>query len=325
MSSYKPRRPPKLLEQLRDRIRLRQYSLRTEHCYVQWVRRFILFHDKRHPRDLGAAEVEAFLTHLAVDLRVAASTQNQALSAVLFLYREVLELELPWLEDVVRAKKPIRVPVVLTRQEVARVLAALSGQNRLLAGLMYGAGLRIMETVRLRVKDLDFEYRQITVREGKGRKDRVAPLPDCLAGELRAQLEIVRALHESDLEAGFGAVYMPGALWRKYPGEARAFGWQWLFPARDLSVDPVSGWRRRHHVSEKPVQKAVKRAVVLAGIDKHATCHTLRHSFATHLLEFGADIRTVQELLGHKDVRTTQIYTHVVQRGGSASLSPLDR
>lgn len=317
--------PPRLLDQVREAIRLRHYSIRTEQAYTDWIKRFILFHGKRHPREMGAAEVERFLTHLAVEGRVAASTQNQALSALLFLYREVLKVDLPWLGEMTRAKRPGRLPVVLTVEEVRRVLARIDGQQGLMADLLYGAGLRLLECVRLRVKDLDFEMRQITVRDGKGEKDRMTMLPQSVLEPLRAHLEKVKVLHAHDLEEGFGEVYLPYALDRKYPDASREWGWQYVFPAAGRSVDPRSGKERRHHVDEQTLQRAMKKAVRAAGLTKPASCHTLRHSFATHLLQSGYDIRTVQELLGHQDVATTMIYTHVLNRGGSGVISPLDR
>ncbi|MCM8620250.1 MAG: integron integrase [Candidatus Accumulibacter sp.] len=317
--------PPRLLDQVREAIRLRHYSIRTEQAYTDWIKRFILFHGKRHPREMGAAEVERFLTHLAVEGRVAASTQNQALSALLFLYREVLKVDLPWLGEMTRAKRPGRLPVVLTVEEVRRVLARIDGQQGLMADLLYGAGLRLLECVRLRVKDLDFEMRQITVRDGKGEKDRMTMLPQSVLEPLRAHLEKVKVLHAQDLEEGFGEVYLPYALDRKYPDASREWGWQYVFPAAGRSVDPRSGQVRRHHVDEQTLQRAMKKAVRAAGLTKPASCHTLRHSFATHLLQSGYDIRTVQELLGHQDVATTMIYTHVLNRGGSGVISPLDR
>lgn len=317
--------PPRLLDQVREAIRLRHYSIRTEQAYTDWIKRFILFHGKRHPREMGAAEVERFLTHLAVEGRVAASTQNQALSALLFLYREVLKVDLPWLGEMTRAKRPGRLPVVLTVEEVRRVLARIDGQQGLMADLLYGAGLRLLECVRLRVKDLDFEMRQITVRDGKGEKDRVTMLPQSVLEPLRAHLEKVKVLHAHDLEEGFGEVYLPYALDRKSPDASREWGWQYVFPAAGRSVDPRSGKERRHHVDEQTLQRAMKKAVRAAGLTKPASCHTLRHSFATHLLQSGYDIRTVQELLGHQDVATTMIYTHVLNRGGRGVISPLDR
>jgi integron integrase len=314
----------RLLDQLRNKIRLKHYSIRTEHAYVDWVRRFILFHGKRHPRDLGAEHVEAFLTSLAVEGRVAASTQNQAKSAILFLYREVLSAELPWLDNVEPAKSPHRLPVILTPDEVEAVLGRMHGTPALIARLAYGTGMRIMECLRLRVKDLDFKRREIVVREGKGAKDRVTMLPQRLVEPFNAHLARVRHLHEDDLQAGAGEVYLPYALERKYPSAGRQWGWQYVFPSIKLSTDPRSGALRRHHADPKPVQRAMQQALRRAGIAKPATLHTLRHSFATHLLEAGYDIRTVQELLGHADVSTTMIYTHVLNRGGRGVLSPLD-
>ena len=316
---------PRLLDQVRGRMRVKHYSLRTEQAYVGWIRRFIMANGKRHPRDLGGPEVEAFLTRLATERNVAAGTQNQALAALLFLYRDVLRQDLPWMNTVVRAKRPRRVPVVLTRIEVQRLLAQLDGREWLMAGLLYGSGMRLMECLRLRVKDLDFQRREIIVRAGKGDKDRHVPMPGALVPALHQQLAAVRLLHTADLDGGFGAVYLPHALDRKYPRAAREWGWQYVFPASQRSRDPRSGEVRRHHLDEKVLQRAVQRARRSAGIVKPATCHTLRHSFATHLIESGYDIRTVQELLGHKDVSTTQIYTHVLNRGGHGVLSPLDR
>lgn len=315
--------PKKLLDQVRDALHLKHYSIRTENSYVDWIRRFILFHGKRHPNEMGAPEVEAFLTHLAVKENVAASTQNQALSALLFLYREVLKKDLGPI-GALRAKKPKRLPTVLTKEEVRRVLDHLSGTHRLMAQLLYGSGLRLMECVRLRVKDLDFAQRAIIVRDGKGAEDRVTMLPDSLIAPLQEHLQRVKRLHEEDLAKGHGAVYLPHALERKYPNANREWAWQYVFPSDQLSVDPRSGTVRRHHLDESGLQKAVRQAAKRAGIPKPVTPHTFRHSFATHLLEAGYDIRTVQELLGHKDVRTTMIYTHVLQRGGLAVRSPLD-
>lgn len=315
---------PKLLEQVRRRLRVGHYSLRTEQTYIPWIKRYILFHGKRHPRDMGKTEIEAFLTHLAVDRHVSAATQNQALNAILFLYRSVLEIEMDWMTDVVRAKRNPRIPVVMSVAEVRRVLAHLTGVNGLMASLLYGSGLRLMEAVRLRVKDVDFDYRQIVVRDGKGAKDRVTPLPDRAVEPLRQQIAHVKALHDQDREAGYGEVYLPNALAAKYANAASELAWQYVFASEQLSRDPRSGKTRRHHVSEKGLQRAVKNAVRAAEVHKKASCHTFRHSFATHLLERGNDIRTVQELLGHKDVRTTMIYTHVLKRGGHGVVSPLD-
>lgn len=316
---------PKLLDQVRGKIRLKHYSLRTEQTYVDWIKRFILFHGKRHPKEMGAAEVEAFLTHLAVAGKVAASTQNQAKSALLFLYKEVLGSELPWLDNVERAKTPKRLPVVLTRDEVQAVLSRLEGTHWLIVSLLYGSGLRIMEGVRLRVKDVDLSRREILVRDGKGFKDRVTMLPESLVNPLKAHLQRVKGLHDQDLAAGFGNVHLPYALEKKYPNAMREWAWQYVFPSANLAVDPRSGETRRHHLQDQAVQRAVKQAVRSAGLAKPATPHTFRHSFATHLLEGGYDIRTVQELLGHSDVSTTMIYTHVLNRGGRGVESPLDR
>ena len=316
---------PKLLEQVRAKLRVKHYSIRTERAYLDWIRRFILFHGKKHPAEMGAPQVEAFLSHLAVEGNVAASTQNQAKSALLFLYREVLGVHLPWLENVAKAKTPQRLPVVLTIGEVKSVLDRLEGTLWLMASLLYGSGLRLMECVRLRVKDVDFEMHQLMVRDGKGAKDRVTMLPAALVEPLKAHLARVKRLHEEDIAAGYGEAYLPNALARKYPGAGRSWGWQYVFPSRNLSVDPRSGVTRRHHADEKALQRAMKRAVAAAGINKPATPHALRHSFATHLLQSGYDIRTVQELLGHSDVSTTMIYTHVLNRGGRGVASPLDR
>jgi integron integrase len=320
--SAAPRRS-QFLETVKAAIRVRHYSLRTEHTYLEWIVRFIRFHHHRHPREMGEAEVGAFLSYLAVDLRVAASTQNQALNALNFLYKAVLERPLGELHGVVRAKRPQRLPVVLTQDEVRRLLREVDGSHWLVACLLYGSGLRLMEATRLRVKDLDFHHRAMVVRDGKGGKDRVVTLPDELFVPLRRHLQAVKLVHEKDLGDGFGEVYLPRALARKYPSAARQWAWQYVFPARRRSVDPRGGGKRRHHIDESAVQRAIKHAVRKAGIEKPASCHTLRHSFATHLLERGMDIRTVQEQLGHKDVRTTQIYTHILNRGGNAVLSPL--
>ncbi|MGB7651306.1 MAG: integron integrase [Gallionella sp.] len=317
--------PPKLLDQVRDKIRVKHYSIRTETQYVQWIKRFIFFHDKRHPKEMGAGEVEAFLTHLAVAGNVSASTQNQALSALLFLYREVLGIELPWLDEVVRAKKPQRLPSVLTRAEVTLVLERMEGVYGLMARLLYGTGMRLMEACRLRVKDVDFGQREILIREGKGAKDRVTMLPDTLVQPLQAFLAKRRLLYEDDLAKSMAEVFLPDALARKYPNAANDWAWQYVFPSGSYSVDPRSGRERRHHIDEKLLQRAMKKAVGLSGITKLATPHTLRHSFATHLLQSGYDIRTVQELLGHSDVSTTMIYTHVLNKGGKGVVSPLDR
>jgi integron integrase len=316
---------PKLLDQVRSRCRRLGYSVRTERAYASWIRRFVLFNGKRHPRELGSHDVEKFLTDLAVRGNVAASTQNQALSAILFLYREILGLELPWMENVTRAKRPQRLPVVLSRAEVDRLLTMIDAEVWLMAALLYGSGMRLMECMRLRVKDVDFERRQITVRNGKGGKDRQVPLPESVRDRLKTAIERVRILHAQDVSEGHGMVWLPNALARKYPKADLEFAWQYVFPARSLSVDPRSGITRRHHVDEAILQRAIKAARFKAGIDKPVTPHVLRHSFATHLLEFGADLRTIQMLLGHKDVATTQIYTHVLNRGAGGVLSPLDR
>jgi len=316
---------PKLLDKVRDKMRVKHYSIRTEGTYIGWIKRYIFFHDKRHPKDMGAEEIEAFLTHLAVAGKVSASTQNLAKSSLLFLYREVLEIQLPWLDNITQAKAPKRLPVVLTVAEVQAVLSRLSGSHALIASLLYGGGMRLMEAVRLRVKDVDFARREILVREGKGFKDRVTMLPEAVIAALKAHLVKVKALHEEDLAQGFGEVYLPFALDKKYPKAGREWGWQYVFPSKNLSVDPRSGKTRRHHLDEKGVQRAVKQAVRDAELTKPATPHSLRHSFATHLLQSGYDIRTVQELLGHSDVSTTMIYTHVLNKGGKGVVSPLDR
>lgn len=316
--------PPKLLEQVVTRMRVKYYSLRTEKSYVDWIKRYIWHHGKRHPKDLGAAEVEAFLSHLAVTRNVSASTQNQAKSALLFLYKEVLGVQLPWLDNVTQAKAPKRLPVVLTKDEVQALLNRLDGTMWLLVSLLYGSGLRLMECLRLRVKDVDLARCEILVREGKGFKDRVTMLPKSLVEPLKQHLVKVKALHQEDLAAGHGEVFMPMALNRKYPNGGKDWSWQYVFPSIKLSVDPLSKVIRRHHADEKTVQRAMKKVLHLASITKLATPHTLRHSFATHLLEGGYDIRTVQELLGHSDVATTMIYTHVLNRGGQGVASPLD-
>ena len=317
--------PPKLLDRVRWHLRAKHYSIRTEEAYTDWIRRFILFHRKRHPIDMGEQEIAAFLTHLAVDRHVAASTQNQALSALLFLYQEVLGRKLDFIGNVERVRRPAKLPVVFTREEAQAVLARLKGDYRIMAGLLYGSGLRLMECARLRVKDVDFGYNRITVRDGKGLRERVALLPNQVRPELRAHIERVKQLHRQDLARGGGKVYLPFGLRRKYPSAERAWAWQYVFPAAKISVDPRSHETRRHHVQEKNLQNAVKMAIRQAGIAKAASCHTFRHSFATHLLENGYDIRTVQELLGHKDVSTTMIYTHVLNKPGLGVRSPLDQ
>lgn len=316
---------PKLLDQVREQIRLRHYSIRTETVYLEWVRRFIRFHKYRHPQEMGAAEVEAFLSDLAVRRDVSASTQNQALSAILFLYKQVLRIELPWMDGVIRARRSQRLPVVLTRDEVTSVLAQLDGTLWLVASLLYGTGMRLMEVLRLRVKDVEFSRFEILVRDGKGQKDRVTMLPRRLAAPLQQHLERVQVLHDQDLREGYGRANLPHALARKYPNAAAEWGWQFVFPSISRSKDPRSNGIFRHHLHEKTIQRAIRNAVRRVGLIKPATPHTLRHSFATHLLESGQDIRTVQELLGHADVKTTQIYTHVLNRGGLGVVSPLDR
>ncbi len=318
-------RPKKLLEQVQDTIRLKHYSYRTEQTYLQWIRRFILFHHKQHPKDLGVKDIEAFLTYLAVEQNVAASTQNQALCALLFLYRHVLKQPLEEPIEAMRAKPSRYLPSVLTRTEVRAIMSHLSGIPKLVIQLLYGSGLRLNEGLRLRVKDIDFGQRQIVVRDVKGNESRVTMLPSRLVEPLQTHLQQVRQLHQRDLAQGYGSVYLPFALERKYPYADRSWIWQFVFPSPSRSRDPRSNVIRRHHWHESGVQKALKRAVHMAGIQKRVGCHTFRHSFATHLLEDGYDIRTVQELLGHKDVKTTMIYTHVLKRGGCGVLSPLDR
>jgi integron integrase len=320
-----PGRTPRLLDQVREAIRVRHYSLRTEEAYVDWIRRFILFHQKRHPREMGAVEINQFLTHLAVQGEVSASTQNQAFCALLFLYQAVLEVDPGRIEGVVRAQRPHRLPVVLTRVEVQQVLAHLEGTAHLVVLLLYGAGLRLLEALRLRVKDLEFGRGELLVREGKGDKDRVTMLPAVARHPLLVHLDGVRQLHERDLAEGYGRVYLPHALERKYPHADREWGWQYVFPAASRSRDPRSGVIRRHHLHETMIQRAVKDGVRRARLTKPATPHTFRHAFATHLLEDGYDIRTVQELLGHASVETTMVYTHVLNRGGRAVRSPADR
>ena len=317
--------PPRLLDALRERIRLLHYSLRTERAYVQWARRFIRHHGMRHPRELGETQVTAFLGSLATVGNVSASTQNQALAAILFLYKEVMGIELAWLENIPRAKRRRRLPSVLTAAEARSVLELMTGTHALMARLLYGTGMRLMECLRLRVKDLELERREILIREGKGGKDRVTVLPSALVGPLQEHLVRVRALFDRDRASSVPGVELPGALSRKYPNAGRLWAWQWVFPQRSLSVDPRSRIRRRHHAFGQTLQRAIKRAVHEAGIVKPVSTHTFRHSFATHLMQAGYDIRTVQELLGHKDVSTTMIYTHVLNRGGRGVVSPLDR
>jgi integron integrase len=314
-----------LIEQVRERIRYRHYSYRTEQAYVEWVKRFVRFHGLRHPREMGREAIEAFLNHLAVERNVATSTHNQALSALLFLYGQVLGVELPWLGDIERPKRPPRRPVVLTLEEVRRVLAHLDGSNQLMGRLLYGTGMRLMECVRLRVKDLDLARSEIVVRDSKGGRDRITMVPRALRADLRDQLARARVFWQHDRSRGAPGVELPAALGRKYPKGADAWSWFWVFPSDAFSRDPRTGIDRRHHMHEEKLQRAIKRAVHASCIVKPATAHTLRHSFATHLLESGYDIRTVQELLGHRDVSTTMIYTHVLNRGGRAVVSPLDR
>jgi integron integrase len=318
-------REPRLLDRLRQEIRVRHYSIRTERSYVDWVRRFIVFHGKRHPGEMGEQEVAAFLSHMAVERQVAAATQAQARSAILFLYKEVLKIQLPWLDEVVAAKTPRRLPMVLTVSEVRHLLDQMSGSAGLVAALLYGTGMRLLEGLRLRVKDVEFQRREITVRDGKGGKDRVTVLPENLILPLQQQLSKARALHQRDLDEGFGDVKLPGALEVKYPAAPRAWGWQWVFPSGNRSQDPRTGRTHRHHLHEASVQKAVAVAASRAGIVKPCSPHILRHSFATHMLHAGYDIRTVQELLGHSDVSTTMIYTHVMNKGGLGVRSPLDQ
>jgi integron integrase len=317
--------PPRLLNLVRQAVRVRHYSIRTESAYVDWIRRYIIFHGKRHPSQLGAVEVTAFLTHLAVERNVSPATQGQAKSALLFLYRHVLELNMPWLDEVISTKERRRLPVVLTTQEVRKLLLEVSGTTGLIIALLYGTGMRLIEGLRLRVQDVAIERREIVVRHGKGGKDRVTMLPENLVLPLQAQLSSTQALHDRDLADGYGEVWLPDALDVKYPGAARQWGWQWIFPSPARSVDPRSGLLRRHHFNEASVQKVVALAARRAGIVKPCSPHILRHSFATHLLQAGYDIRTVQELLGHSDVSTTMIYTHVLNRGGRGVRSPLDQ
>jgi len=319
--------PPKLLDQVREKIRYKHYSLSTENTYISWIRQYILFNEKRHPSEMGAAEVEAFLTYLATTRHVSSSTQNQALSAILFLYREVLALDLPWLDNFERSKKPRRLPVVLTTLEVQALLRESDKAPApigLIIKLLYGTGMRLMEAVRLRVKDVELSRKEIIIRDGKGGKDRVTMLPESLVEPIRAQLAMRHAWHDQDIASGKVGVWLPDALAVKYPKAHQEWGWQYVFAAKNYSIDPRTQVERRHHVEEKQVQRYVKRAAERAGIFKPTSPHTLRHSFATHLLQVGYDIRTVQELLGHSDVSTTMIYTHVLNKGGRGVASPLD-
>ena len=319
-----PVNPPRLMEQVRTTIRLRGMSYETEKAYSDWIKRYILFHGKRHPKEMNAPEIRGFLAHLVNDRNVAPSTQNQALHALLFLYREVLQIALPLIGDLKPAKKSPRAPVVFTREEVEAILSRMVGTKKMMASLLYGTGMRLIELLRLRVKDLDFQRNQIAIRQGKGGKDRVTMLPRSLKELLREHLVKVKQAHEIDLREGFGNVELPYALERKYPQAAREWKWQYVFPAPKRSIDPRSGVERRHHLDPSVLQKAVKEAIRQASLTKPGNCHTFRHSFATHLLEAGHDIRTVQELLGHADVSTTMIYTHVLNRGGLGVCSPLD-
>ncbi len=315
---------PRLLDQVRSLIRVKHYSIRTEKSYISWIKQFIHFHHLRHPKDMRAKEVQEFLSYLAVTRNVAASTQNQALCALLFLYRDVLRIELEYMDDLTRAKRPTKIPVVFTREEAMAVINRLDGTMKLMTQLLYGSGLRLMECVRLRVKDVEFNYKQILVRDGKGAKDRITVLPEFLIEPLTLHLQNTKSLHDEYLGKGSGSVFLPFALAKKYPNAATEWTWQYIFPANSLSIDPRTGSQQRHHINEKRLQRAVKNAVRDASIYKQASCHTFRHSFATHLLEAGYDIRTVQELLGHKDIRTTQIYTHVLNKPGISVNSPLD-
>ncbi len=314
----------RILTKVREVLRVKHYSIRTEESYIRWIQYYLRFHQNQNPTRMGKPEAGKFLTHLAVQRNVAASTQNQALSAILFLYREVLEQPLEWLDNIEHAKRPARIPVVFTRTEIKAILQQLEGTKWIMANLLYGSGLRLMECIRLRVKDLDFGFKQILVRDGKGSKDRITMLPESLVKPLKEHLIRVKTLHDADLHEGYGAVYMPDALDRKYPNASRLWAWQYVFPSSKLSIDPRSKRQQRHHVDENVLQRAVQEAIRRAGIHKPGSCHTLRHSFATHLLEDGYDIRTVQELLGHKDVETTMIYTHVLQKGARAVRSPSD-
>jgi integron integrase len=316
--------PIKLLDRVRVRIRLKGYSIRTEKSYVSWIKRFIFFHGMRHPKEMGKSEIEAFLSHLVINSDVAASTQNQAFNAILFLYNQVLDEKMPENINSCRSKKPIKLPTVMSRSETFKVIKSMTGMHQIMAKLLYGSGLRVIECVRLRIKDIDFELNQIIVRDGKGKKDRVTVFPDEIKHPVKEHLVFVKHLHDKDTTAGFGNVYLPNALAKKYKNAGKQWCWQYVFPAKSLSIDPRSGTKRRHHIHVSSIQKALRSAARLAEINKPVSCHTMRHSFATHLLGNGYDIRTVQELLGHKDVSTTMIYTHVLNRGGRGVQSPLD-
>lgn len=321
---YNNKKPRKLLDQVRDVMRVKHYSVRTERTYISWIKRFILFHDKKHPKEMGEPEVEAFLTWLAVERNVAKSTQNQAFNALIFLYREIFKIPLEGRINAVRSSKQQRLPVVMSKEEVQRVLSGMNGTTQLMAKLLYGSGIRMMECIRLRVKDIDFEINEIRIRSGKGDKDRLVPLPERIKPALKTHLERVKLIHEHDLNEGYGEVYLPYALGRKYPNAGKEWGWQYVFPSSKLSRDPRKNMIRRHHMDPSSLDRAIKRAVKLAGIIKRVTSHTFRHSFATHLLQTGTDIRTIQSLLGHNDVSTTMIYTHVLRQGAQGVKSPLD-
>jgi len=314
----------KLLDQVRNSLITRHYSIRTEEAYLHWIRNFILFHNKKHPIDLNEKHISEYLSYLAVQKNVAASTQNQAMSAILYLYREVLKTNLDDLPEIKCAKKPAKLPLVFSKNEIKLLFLVIDEKYRLMAGLLYGSGLRLMECLRLRIKDIDFDYKQIQVRDGKGSKDRITTMPQSIISALKTHLERVKHIHKNDLQEGYGGVYLPFALQRKYPNANKEWGWQYVFPSEKRSIDPRSDLERRHHLDEAVLQRAVKKAIRKAHINKPGSCHTLRHSFATHLLEDGYDIRTVQELLGHNDVRTTMIYTHVLKKGGLVVKSPFD-
>lgn len=316
--------PPRLLQQVKNAIQVRHYSIRTEQAYVRWIKNFIYFHDKKHPKDMGDNEITAYLSYLASIRNISAATQNQALNALVFLYRKVLDIEVGVFKELVRAKASKRIPVVLSHDEAVDVLSHIDGMNGIMARLLYGSGLRVMECVRLRIKDIDYKFKQITVRDGKGKKDRVTLLPDSLIEPLKEAIEHAKNIHKFDLSEGFGEVYLPYALARKYKKAPVETGWQYIFPASKRANDPRSNKERRHHISETVLQKAVKAAVRKTNIVKPATCHTFRHSFATRLIEKGTDIRTVQELLGHENVSTTEIYTHVLNINKRGVLSPID-